>query len=138
MSGHEFWWVSYRDGAPQVVTILRDQGGRPWFYFAADSAVMDGHIPPAEGDDIRLIERVRAPGEVEALADAMWQLLDDMGAKGTSVCELAKARARVAFDPFRLDALGEEAPLDYTLEAAQALVSDVEWQRARMAGRDRA
>lgn len=74
--------------------------------------------------------------DVDALSDATWQVLDDMGAKGTCVCELTKARARVAFDPFRFDASGEEAPLDYTLEAAQAVVSDVEWQRARMAGRD--
>lgn len=45
--------------------------------------------------------------------------------------------ARVAFEPFKLDSTGEEAPLGYTLEAAQAVVSDIEGQRARMAGRDR-
>ncbi|SOR30670.1 protein of unknown function [Methylorubrum extorquens] len=77
-------------------------------------------------------------GTVEALSDAMWQLLDDMGAGHTCVCLAAKAKARVAYEPFRFDADGEEAPLDYTLEAAQAVVSDLEWQHARMAGRDRA
>ncbi|MBI1689297.1 hypothetical protein [Methylorubrum sp. DB1722] len=77
------------------------------------------------------------PKQVEALADAMWQLLDDMGERGQCVCEGAKAMARVAFEPFKLDSTGEEAPLGYTLEAAQAVVSDIEGQRARMAGRDR-
>lgn len=38
--------------------------------------------------------------EVKALADAMWQLLDDMG-KGQSVCLLAKIDARIAYEPFR-------------------------------------
>lgn len=39
--------------------------------------------------------------EVEALSDAMWQLLDDMGSNGQSVCLAAKASARIAFEPFR-------------------------------------
>lgn len=77
------------------------------------------------------------PQQVEALVDAMWQILDDMGERGHGVCEFAKAKARVAFEPFKLDADGEEAPLDYTMAAAQAVVADIEWQRARMAGRDR-
>lgn len=38
---------------------------------------------------------------VAALADAMWQLLDDMARHGTSVCLLAKIDARIAFEPFR-------------------------------------
>ena len=38
--------------------------------------------------------------EIEALADAMDQLLDDMGPKGQSVCLYAKAKARIAFEPF--------------------------------------
>lgn len=37
--------------------------------------------------------------QVEALADAMWQLLDDMQG-GMSVCLAAKAEARVALEPF--------------------------------------
>ena len=39
---------------------------------------------------------------VFALADAMGQLLDDMGTGGKCVCSLAKAKARVAYEPFRL------------------------------------
>lgn len=38
---------------------------------------------------------------VKALVDAMWQLLDDMGTNGASVCRASKAQARVAFEPFR-------------------------------------
>lgn len=66
--------------------------------------------------------------QVQALADAMWQLLDDMGESGQSVCGHAKAMARVAYEPFRLsetEELGEEVPCDYPLAAAQALIDDV-------------
>ncbi len=41
------------------------------------------------------------PKEIRRLADAMWQILDDMGQKSQSVCLLAKAEARIAFEPFR-------------------------------------
>jgi len=34
------------------------------------------------------------------LAEAMWQLLDDMGKNGLCVSGFAKARARIAFEPF--------------------------------------
>lgn len=40
------------------------------------------------------------PEEVGRLAEAMWQVLDDMGAEGRSVCLATKASARVAFEPF--------------------------------------
>jgi hypothetical protein len=40
------------------------------------------------------------PEQVQALADAMWQLLDDMGEQGLSVCLAAKEQARIAFEPF--------------------------------------
>jgi hypothetical protein len=41
--------------------------------------------------------------EIEAMADAMAQLLDDMGAHdlNRSVCLAAKAQARIAYEPFR-------------------------------------
>lgn len=39
--------------------------------------------------------------QIEALACAMEQLLDDMGKQGQSVCLAAKAQARIAFEPFR-------------------------------------
>jgi hypothetical protein len=38
---------------------------------------------------------------VMALADAMAQLLDDMGEDGVCVCTFAKAKARIAYEPFR-------------------------------------
>lgn len=38
--------------------------------------------------------------EVNDLAEAMWQLLDDMGRNGKSVCLAAKAQARIAYEPF--------------------------------------
>lgn len=40
------------------------------------------------------------PEQVQALADAMWQLLDDMGTDGQCVCLAAKAQARAALEPF--------------------------------------
>lgn len=77
------------------------------------------------------------PKKVEALADAMWQLLDDMGATGHSVCEAAKAQARIAFEPFRVDETGEDAPLDYPLDEAERVIAYLNRQSGRMAGRDR-
>lgn len=38
--------------------------------------------------------------QINALIEAMDQLLDDMGIDGRSVCLFAKAQARVAFEPF--------------------------------------
>jgi len=81
---------------------------------------------------------IKRRSEIDALSDAMWQLLDDMGAHGQGVCLAAKAKARVAYEPLRIDADGEQAPLDYPLATAQAVVTNLEWQRARMARRDRA
>jgi hypothetical protein len=40
--------------------------------------------------------------EVEDLAEAMWQLLDNMGEGGKSVCLAAKAQARIAYEPFNV------------------------------------
>ena len=39
--------------------------------------------------------------DIKRLAYAMWQLLDDLGKDGESVCLAAKAEARVAYEPFR-------------------------------------
>jgi hypothetical protein len=47
------------------------------------------------------IRILQTAAEIEALADAMWQLLDDMGDRNHSVCLAAKAQARVAYEPFR-------------------------------------
>ena len=54
---------------------------------------------------------------VVPLADAMWQLLDDMGADGLSVCPAAKAAARLAYEPFA----DVDAPLAYTVADARAV-----------------
>lgn len=40
------------------------------------------------------------PEQVDALVDAVEQLLDDMGKGGVCVCLHAKAKARIAFEPF--------------------------------------
>ena len=70
--------------------------------------------------------------QVEALASAMWQLLDDMGENGTCVCGYAKALARVAYEPFLQADFASDPDLepDYaphmTLAAAQAIIADVE------------
>lgn len=63
--------------------------------------------------------------EVEKLADAMWQLLDDMGEGGQSVCLAAKAQARIAFEPFR-DKTEPEYDDWMPLAEAQAIVDDIE------------
>ena len=43
--------------------------------------------------------------EIDDLAEAMWQLLDDMGRDGRSVCLAAKAQARLAYEPFNIEGL---------------------------------
>lgn len=51
--------------------------------------------------------------DFDRLIEAMDQLLDDMGHEGTSVCLAAKAKARIAFEPFmELDAAHIYMPLD--------------------------
>jgi hypothetical protein len=66
--------------------------------------------------------------EVERLADAMWQLLDDMGRGGQSVCLGAKAQARVAYEPFR-DKSEPEYDDWMTAAEAQAILDDAERKR---------
>lgn len=58
-------------------------------------------------------------GPLNALSDAMWQLLDDMGKDGQSVCLQAKAQARIAFEPFQ-DA---DAPTPMDLEEAKRIIA---------------
>lgn len=59
--------------------------------------------------------------EIDELVDAMGQLLDDMGADGTGVCLYAKAKARIAFEPFR--ELDWEP--NFSLAAAKLIVNRV-------------
>jgi hypothetical protein len=58
---------------------------------------------------------------VEALKDAMWQLLDDMGAEGQSVCLAAKAQARIAFEPFQ----DPNAPTPMDLDYAKSVIANM-------------
>lgn len=57
----------------------------------------------------------------EALADAMNQVLDDMGKTGQSVCLYTKAKARIAWEPFR-DHTADEYIM--TLEDAQEIIKE--------------
>ena len=63
--------------------------------------------------------------EVEALAEAMWQLLDDLGRGGQSVCLATKAQARVAFEPFR-DKSEPEYDDWMSLQDAKDLMDEIE------------
>lgn len=60
--------------------------------------------------------------EVAELAEAMGQLLCDMAETGVSVCGFAKAKARIAFEPFRDEPESELGimPLD---EAVRIMVA---------------
>jgi len=66
-----------------------------------------------------------ADSRMTALLEAVWQVLDDMGATGHSCCPAAKAQLRVAFEPFR-DA---ELEVDYPLGVAVALLDQLERTR---------
>ena len=63
------------------------------------------------------------PEQIHALVLAVDQCLDDMGDIGTSVCGLAKAQLRIAFEPF---IGGDIEPPKYTLEAAVAVQDEDE------------
>jgi hypothetical protein len=62
------------------------------------------------------------PEEIQALAAAMSQLLDDMGKEGVSVCIAAKAQARIAYEPF---AESDEKESIMQIEVAQKLLQEL-------------
>lgn len=64
--------------------------------------------------------------EISALADAMWQLLDDMRDTGQGVCLAAKAEARIAYEPFRDKS---EPEYDDWMSLAQAMAIRAESDR---------
>ncbi len=64
--------------------------------------------------------------QVQALADAMWQVLDDMGTDSRSVCLATKAQARVAYEPFRFTDDSGDDGLDMPLAEAEAILAEVE------------
>ena len=61
---------------------------------------------------------------VVALAESMAQLLDDMGEDGLCVCELAKAKARIAYEPFR-EALEDDGVGLMPLAVAIKIVEEI-------------
>jgi hypothetical protein len=82
-----------------------------------DKALRAAATPSAEGAEVSVEATTR-------LADAMWQLLDDMGASGQSVCLAAKAEARIAYEPFRNKS--EDFKDWMSLEAAQRILKESE------------
>lgn len=50
--------------------------------------------------------------QIDALADAMCMVLNDMGEEDQYVCALVKAKARLAFEPFRSEDDGDLMELD--------------------------
>ena len=64
--------------------------------------------------------------DVRALADAVWQCLDDMGQHGRSVCGYAKAQLRAAYEPFFEDKDDRVYGDWMTLAEAQAIMAEVE------------
>lgn len=59
--------------------------------------MLDGTIVDLDAPRKPDLEKV---ANVQALVDAMWQLLDDMGEDGHSVSPAAKEQALKAFEPF--------------------------------------
>ena len=60
--------------------------------------------------------------DIAALVDAMDQLLDDMGPHSCSVCLYAKAKARIAMEPFITDDYASETYMP--LREARAIVKE--------------
>lgn len=61
---------------------------------------------------IRTMKYGPTEDEVEALTDAMCQVLNAL-ADGNTVCDLVKARATIAMQPFLLDDNGDLPDLDW-------------------------
>lgn len=78
----------------------------------------------------RLLLRSRLDGQqfsdasIQDLVNAAWQVLDDMGTKGRSICEATKAQLRVAFEPFKIKD-GDELELDMPFDEAKAILDDL-------------
>ena len=62
------------------------------------------------------------PEQIAALVDAVWQILDDMGGRGTACCQAAKADLRIAYEPFT----GDHSPMAYSLNDARKTVEAIE------------
>ncbi len=89
--------------------LMRDAADEIERLRAAPLTALDAETPPSVA-------------QVQILADAMWQVLDDMGADSRSVCPATKARARVAYQPFRFTDDNGDDGLDMPLsELRQSL-----------------
>ena len=64
------------------------------------------------------------PAQFQALVDAVWYALDDMGKDGHSVCEGTKALLRYHFEPFNGGPTDEQP--DYSLATAEAVLREVD------------
>lgn len=86
---------------------------------------MDTHTLDAASCGARLTLEPIVPTEkqIQDLADAMWQLLDDMDVDGQCVCLAAKAQARIAFEPWNTE---KDAEPPMLLETAQKIRADLE------------
>ena len=62
--------------------------------------------------------------QITALADAVWHCLDDMGQYNTNVCSAAKAKLRLAYEPF-LDAADPADDGWMTLAEAEAIMKEL-------------
>jgi hypothetical protein len=60
--------------------------------------------------------------DVAYLVEAVWQVLDDMGADGRSCCGAANAQLRNAYEPFHS---GFE-PMDMPLRTARLILEECE------------
>ena len=67
------------------------------------------------------MKREPTDAQHEALADAMCMVLNDLS-DGNGVCDYVKAKARLAFEPFRLDDCGDLPDIDW----ARGVVADVD------------
>lgn len=96
--------ISYGDHAVSCnATGCRING--PLFRIEHDAAYEEQHIGRTKALAAwnRRVATPAGPSEREALKEAMWQLLDDMGADGLCVCLAAKRQAVAAFRPFEND-----------------------------------
>lgn len=117
-----------RDALKPFVEACRkaEISGRPPFEFcgandyeAAREALAAAPLPPSPAEDAGWREKERA------LADAVWQALDDMGKEGDAVCGATKAMLRHAYEPYNTDPDPDAAP-DYSLAEAVEVLRSVD------------
>jgi hypothetical protein len=81
------------------------------------------------------MKRGPTEAQVEALADAMCQVLNDLAVSGNTVCDLVKARATIAMQPFLLEDNGDLPDLEWA-HATAAQHCDHEWQQHDVYGQN--